>query len=502
MVRGIPVPIADDEFSYLLAADTFAHGRMTNPAHPLWEFFEAPHIILQPTYASKYPPAQGLVLALGKFVFGHPIVGVWLSLTLACAAICWMLQAWLPPHWAFGGGLLAAFQLSLFGKADFDGPPGYWSQSYWGGAVAACGGALVFGALRRLLHQPQAHVTLLFGCGLVILANSRPLEGLVISQPALILLVYWLCSRDGPPMWLAFSQVVLPLALVLALSAAAMALYNLRVTGNPLKMPYQVHEETYGAAPLLLWQSPQRALGLPSNFHNESDLRWYQQQLSLKGWLLTALLKTKNLVEFFVFSPLLIVPWLVLGWTLRNRWMRLALLTICLLALVLAQETWVFPHYAAPVTALVFALMIQGMRHIYTWRLHGWRVGPYLIGAVPVLCMATLALPSSSLRATDSISSYVDRARIGEALRREGDSHLVIIRFGSETSYEGWVYNEADIDNATVVWAREMDEDHNRRLLAYFKDRHIWLLNFNGERASLAPYEAATDFGRPHSVLR
>jgi hypothetical protein len=60
-ILPIPVPAAHDEFSYLLAGDTFAHGRLANPPHPLWIFLDTLHVLGKPTYASIFPPAQGAV---------------------------------------------------------------------------------------------------------------------------------------------------------------------------------------------------------------------------------------------------------------------------------------------------------------------------------------------------------------------------------------------------------------------------------------------------------
>src|SRR5262249_5324471 len=79
-------PHTHDEYSYVLAADTFLEGRLTNPPHPYWRFFDTMQVLQQPTYASKYPPGQGMAIALGEWLTGSSHLGIWLSVSAMCVA--------------------------------------------------------------------------------------------------------------------------------------------------------------------------------------------------------------------------------------------------------------------------------------------------------------------------------------------------------------------------------------------------------------------------------
>ena len=244
--KGIPQPLIHDEFSYLLAADTFAHGRLTNPTLPCWENFETPQQLMVPTYMSKYPPGQGLALALGQVLTGKPIVGTWLSAAVATLAIYWMMLGFVTRPWALLGGLMAALHPEL---AD-------WGQMYWGGSVAVLGGALFLGAWGRLMTDITARISIVLAVGMIILANTRPFEGMLLVVPLMISILFRHRMRCA--------RLIVPVGIPLLLAAGAMAYDNFRVTGHALRLPFQEYVSQYDVYPKF-WFLPMRPIPIYNN---------------------------------------------------------------------------------------------------------------------------------------------------------------------------------------------------------------------------------------------
>lgn len=481
LIAGFYIPQVHDEYSYLLAADTFASGRITNSTHAMWKHFESFHIIHLPTYMSKYPPAQGLILALGQVVGGHPAVGVWISIALMCAALYWMLMAWLPVRWALLGGFLATLQFGIVG---------YWAYSYWGGAVAATGGALLYGSLRRIVNFPRYRDGVLLSFGLIILANSRPFEGLLVSVPAAAMLLYHLIRRreHWAPAFL--KRTVLPSVLLLTAGAVGMGYYNQRVTKQPTRFPYEVYSRTYEQSALTSAWGTTRTHPPPSyrhkvieQFHTEwRKIRERQRDdPSLLLWRLG-----DRTMFFFGFTGIALV---MLPVMIRDPWLLFATATSAAL-FAISLPTAMFPHYLAPVAGLAMVVATKCLRTLYQKELPLIR-GKWWVAAIIVASIGTSGHRLYSESTRELSDFQVRRSAIKSYLEQIDGKDLVLVRYGPNHNYHReYVYNRAQIDTAEIVWAREMSPSDNQRLIDYFGDRRAWLLVAD-ENVRLQPFGPA-----------
>ncbi|HEY7089727.1 MAG TPA: hypothetical protein VH518_16635 [Tepidisphaeraceae bacterium] len=474
----LPVPGVHDEFSYLLAGDTFSHGRLTNSPHPLWPFFETFQVLSQPTYMSKYPPAEGTFLALGILVAREPILGVWISTALACAAAWWALAGIMPRRWATIGALVMAIHPVLL----------QWNWSYWGGAPAMIGGCLVVGAIARLAkRRGRVFDGAMLGLGIGILLNSRPFEGAVLTLLCLAIFLGRIARGPG------LKSIAIGALPVLGLIVGWTAYYNYRVTGSAMQFPYTLYEKQYAVTSPLIWlpppaRTPEYRLEQMREYYHDWELKRYEEQRTARGLVRETAFKFWTFVKaYFISTPAMILPAVAALWALaRDRKLRPMAILLLLMLLAGFSGIWFFSHYFAPAVILYLIVLIQGLRHLRAWRPRGiWIVRAVLllhIAAAVVFCWTNILPPPTEGWAPK-------RASILQDMLRDGGKHLVIVHRQPGASYHfEWVYNAADIDASPVVWAHDLGAAENRALLDYYRDRTVWLLDVGADSISLNPY--------------
>jgi hypothetical protein len=496
-IYPVPEPSIHDEFSHLLLADTLVHGRLTNPPHPLWQHFESIHIIQQPSYNSMYPPGQGAFLALGVWLFHEPWVGVVISVGLMFAAMCWMMQAWLPSKWALFGTLLAIF---AFGVSTI------WMNSYLGGAVPGIGGALVLGAVRRLRHQGLHKVrqSIWLGIGMLLLMNTRPFEGMVLTVAALVYLALG-PSRDG------WAQIAVPTGLILGVGLIFIGFYNWRVTGHPLQMPYEVNRDTYG------WPENLGFLPIKHVTSRHQALRdMYAKEIahhdiynSWHAFLDSLDIRALENWSFFC-GPVLTIPLLLLPKVFLDRRTRPLVVILALMLGVNLFQMVLYPYHLGPTVPVLFAIIAQGSRHVYVLLSRARPARGMAFALLLPLCVvlaSTLKLTAGELKIPVSYwehgaETHSDaRAYIQDWLARRPRKQLVMVHYSqSHSPDQEWVYNGADIDHSKVVWAREMDSKSDEQLIRYFQDREVWLLNADAKPEHVQPYNRDANTCRPESA--
>jgi hypothetical protein len=492
LLPWFPVPVpgeAADEFSYLLMGDTFAHAHLAYPPHPLWLSFETFTENFHPTYSSMFFPAQGAILAVGQLL-GHPWIGVLLSVALMCATIVWALQGWMTPRWALLGGFFALLNVGLLS---------YWVNSYWGGAAATIGGALVLGAMPRIRRQQRVRDALLLGIGMAVLANSRPFEGLIFCLPFAVALLLWMRRSYSPPARIALRKLVTPVIAVMLPTVAFIAYYDWRLTGNPLLTPHELYTQTYLTSPIFFWDHQKPLLHynnpqieelfsvfLPSYYRASWADLW---KLSInKISLYRKVFLWAGAVPILMCVPLLLRDQ-------KGRW----LLAVAVLSLVgLFAVTSPLPHYAAPVLCVFYAVLVQALRHLRLLHFRGRWIGLGIARAAVVLLLfqTATAIPERLRHPDDWLGGFglQGRAEVVNKLSHMPGKHLIIVRYGPEHDVNfDWVYNDADIDGSKVVWARDMGAEQNAKLLDYYRDRQVWRLTVDRDTEYSLEYNPSDD---------
>ncbi len=486
---GIPQPRINDEFSYLLMGDTFAHFRLTNPTPQAWQHFETFHVNLVPTYHSKYPVAQGLALAVGEVAFRQPWIGIYLTTALLCGAICWTLQAFVPPVWALVGGLLATVRIALFS---------YWMNSYWGGSMAALGGALALGSVVRLFDtgQPARNRTLLasvFATSLLLLATSRPYEGLAFSIPLLVYFAYKLTtglSRQE----VTLRSTALPIVVVGVAGLLMMGYYNWRTTGDALLLPHLLNERTYSPLPLFVWQRPKSHLTFHdpvfANFFAITENEYkYEQTKAISGLL--SIEGGRLLGDWFFYVGVALSFPALIGFlaSMNDPRMRIAVAAALSTVVALVLCIYSMPHYAAPATVTVYIFATEGLWYLWQQGKRGEQV------VVVALCLTVVVSSLARQTGSAALNSKYDfpntRRVVTGQLENQPGNHLVLVSYDMQHHYPGdeLVHNGADFATEKVIWARSKGTADDLDLCRAYPDRTFWSLTTDDLQFSLHPLQ-------------
>jgi len=189
---------------------------------------------------------------------------------------------------------------------------------------------------------------------------------------------------------------------------------------------------------------------------------------------------------------------MTLGLFWRSRWLLLILLALLAAAWshAVTLSAMFRPHYFAPFAPMLLLLVINGLRILHTFRFRRYFVGAPIARAVAVSCVLVFAA-GVVLRARaqwplmgrwNQLES--GRRQVVEQLSDKGPNHLVFVRYKPEHNvHHEWVYNLSDMDEAPVIWAREMTPVENMALREYYGDRQAWIVEADERPLRLLTYE-------------
>jgi hypothetical protein len=113
-----------------------------------------------------------------------------------------------------------------------------------------------------------------------------------------------------------------------------------------------------------------------------------------------------------------------------------------------------------------------------------------------MICVAMIVLRVTTAAAGAPIEALwqrgnLKRVAITRILQNLPGQHLVIVHYGPKHPVHiDWIANRADIDAAKIVWARDMGQEENQKLVEYFSGHHAWIVNADDDEPKPETYPA------------
>ena len=254
---------------------------------------------------------------------------------------------------------------------------------------------------------------LLMALGLILLANSRPFEGALISLPVCLYtgLGSFSHTSEGQP------RIWLPGRLPYSSELPCTGYYFHRVTGE-FTFPWVVYWRQWSICPPFLFGKPNHSVHYQFldqlSYFRDEEMIPYVSTITLGDHIIEAIVKSIYQWLFFFFPALTLAG---IGFipTLRAGRSRVLMCTLAFACVGFLTETWLQAHYVAVAAGILYLILLNGLRwmrvsarHHTIWLklLRGTLAAVIVMFLVRLVVIPMNTLPSNWASRTAEIPAY------------------------------------------------------------------------------------------------
>jgi hypothetical protein len=192
----------------------------------------------------------------------------------------------------------------------------------------------------------------------------------------------------------------------------------------------------------------------------------------------------------FFFLPPLYLALVGFLFSLREARMRWVAAALAILGLGANFFPYLTVNYLAGATCLFLLASVAGLEQVGRMK----ALGPDIARILIVLCIAEFVALHFDIWNPMQYGSQQRRIQVNRNLEAMKGQLLIFVRYSSRHSSQNeWVWNKADIDSARVIYAHDLGPEKNARLIRYYANRKVLLLEPDEFVPRLAAYNSAVE---------